>query len=85
MRMVRVLHSRIGVDDVLSLTICSWVDGIIRVFESCSRFPCFRSSGALVACHIFLSESLLDRFAFPIIVPNASSTFNDSGTKLTEH
>jgi len=83
--MVGILHSRIGVDDVLCLTVCSWVGWIVRVFQSCSSFPCFCSSGALIACHIFLGESLLDRFAFPVVVPDASSAFNDPSTELAEH
>lgn len=85
MRVTRTLHRCVGVDDVLRLTVCSWIDRIVRIFESCSSFPCFCSSGTLIACHILLSEPLLDRFGFPVIVSNTSSTLNYPGTKLTEH
>lgn len=85
MRMARALHCLRVVNDVLRVTVCSWIDGIVRVFKSCSGFPCFCSSRALVACHIFLGKSLLDRFAFPVIVSNTSSTLNHPSTKLPEH
>ena len=85
MGMMWILHRSVCVNDILSLTICSWVDGIVRILESCSGLPCFCGPGTLVTCHVFLGEPLLDRFAFPIIVPYSSSTLDYPCAKLTKH
>ena len=84
-RMIRSVHRRVGVDDVLMLAESDRVDRIVVGFKSYSGLPCFRSPGALVACHVFLRKPLLDCFCFPVIVPNAPATFDHPSTKLTEH
>ena len=85
MRMTRAVHGCIRVDDILMLTESNRVERIIVGLKSCGCLPCFRNSGALVACHILLRKPLLDCLCLPVIVPNAPSAFNHPGTKLSEH
>lgn len=84
-RMISSVHRRVGVDDVLMLAESDRVDRVVVGFKSCSGLPCFRSPGALVACHIFLRKPLFDCFCFPVVVPNAPATFDHPSAKLTEH
>ena len=77
-------HTGVCVDDFLVLTRSSGVDGI-AVFKSGGRLPCFASSRSLVPRHIFLCETLLYSFCFPIIVSDSPPVLYHPSTKLAKH
>src|SRR5690242_11109920 len=67
---------------------CSWVSkghgtGVVGFSSRClSRFCC---AWTLLTRCIFLCETLLASFAFPVIVSNSSSVLNEPASKLPEH
>lgn len=52
---------------------------------SCGGISRLRGPGPFLASQVFLSETLLNRFAFPVVIPNTSSVHDHSATKLTKH
>lgn len=83
--LIGAFHRRVGVNDILRMAIYRRDErSLTRLCSGCS-VPCFGSSGALVASHIFFGEPLFDCFCFPVIVSDPPSSFNDSGTELAKH
>ncbi len=82
---IGAFHGRVGVDDILRMTIYSRDERSLTRLRSCCSLLCFGSSRTLVARQIFLSEALFDGFRFPIIVSNPPPSFKHSRTELTEH
>ena len=82
--MIRV-HRRIRVNNVLLGSVPSRDQGSLVCFCCRRCIPCFGRPGAFVTCHIFFGESLFDCLCLPIIVSDSATSFNDPGSKLTEH
>lgn len=85
MRVLRSVHRRSGVNDILLLPKRKWIQRVVVCFKSCSGLPCFGSSRSFIPCHILLRETLLLCFSLPVIIPYASATFDHPCTELAEH